>query len=244
MYEEIFVECEKAIRNGKQITRKSRKDKEFHFQNWFQDRLESLNIDYTPNGRNTYPDFLIDKEKEGYEIKGLTHPGRSNDFDANSQVPMAKHNGREIFYVFGRYPRTPDSSYPVHDLVLCHGSFLNNDKNYKHKNKSTRGFGSYGDILIRDRKMYVPPAPFGLLDGVEGNITLIIPKSFSIDLEKFETVGEFSRQEVEKKLKSYSFDLETNELKRNLKKNSNAGKIHKYSAYRIKGSNETEVKLK
>jgi hypothetical protein len=39
------------------------------------------------------------------------------------------------------------------DLVLCRGDFLNADHNYVHKNKSIRGFGSYGDIMIRDRKM-------------------------------------------------------------------------------------------
>jgi hypothetical protein len=49
--------------------------------------------------------------------------------------------------------------YPVLDLMLCHGSFLNADISYEHKNKSFRGFGSYGDILVRDRKMYVAPTP-------------------------------------------------------------------------------------
>lgn len=34
--------------------------------------------------------------------------------------------------------------------------------------------GSYGDILLRDRKMYVAPTPFGLLSGVERQITLYI----------------------------------------------------------------------
>ena len=41
------------------------------------------------------------------------------------------------------------------DLVVCHGDFLNADHDYVHKNKSVKGFGSYGDIMIRDRKMYV-----------------------------------------------------------------------------------------
>jgi len=38
-------------------------------------------------------------------------------------------------------------------LVICHGDFLNADHDYVHKNKSVKGFGTYGDILIRDRKM-------------------------------------------------------------------------------------------
>ena len=65
--------------------------------------------------------------------------------------------------MFGRYPQDPDGKrYPVLDLVLCHGRFLNADNTYVHKNKSFRGFGSYGDILVRDRKMYVAPTPFAL----------------------------------------------------------------------------------
>ena len=42
---------------------------------------------------------------EGYEVKGLAYPGREANFDSNSQVPSGLHNGRTIFYVFGRYPR-------------------------------------------------------------------------------------------------------------------------------------------
>ncbi len=95
--------------------------------------------------------------------KGLAYPGRTANFDSNSQVPSGFHNGRTVYYVFGRYPKKPDGkTYPVLDVVLCHGNFLNADHEYVHKNKSTKGFGSYGDILIRDRKMYVVPTPFHL----------------------------------------------------------------------------------
>jgi hypothetical protein len=88
------------------------------------------------------------------------------------------HNGRTTYYVFGRYrypANTDDSEYPVIDLVLCHGDFLNADHTYVHKNKSFRGFGSYGDLLVRDRKMYVAPTPFALTSGTTGQATLIAP---------------------------------------------------------------------
>jgi hypothetical protein len=72
-----------------------------------------------------------------------------------------------VEYAFGRYPADPDGdTYPVLDLVICHGDFLNADHEYVHKNRSIKGFGSYGDIMIRDRKMYVAPTPFGLVTGV------------------------------------------------------------------------------
>ncbi len=162
----MVEECDRAISDGILIERQSKKDKEFHFQNWFQSRLESQSIDFDEPGRNTYPDFRLVHSPLGYEIKGLAFPGRVNDYDCNSQMPHGIYRGRHIFYVFGRYPAKPTSDkYAVHDLVVCHGSFLNADDDYVHKNKSIRGMGSYGDILLRDRKMYVAPTPFGLLEG-------------------------------------------------------------------------------
>jgi hypothetical protein len=110
------------------IRRESRTDKEFHFQNWVKGRLTETGLNFEQGGRNSYPDFRLVHVPEGYEIKGLAYPGRVPTFDSNSQAPTGFHNGRSIFYVFGRYPKKPDGElYPVTDLVLCHGSFLNAD---------------------------------------------------------------------------------------------------------------------
>ncbi|MCP5340113.1 MAG: hypothetical protein H7A16_08055, partial [Sinobacteraceae bacterium] len=166
---DVFEQCVLAVNAGELIESVSAKDKEFHFQNWFEQRLKKLAMHYEGSGRNTYPDFRLVEYTEGYEVKGLAWPGRERDYDSNSQVPTGHHNGRQIFYVFGRYPADlaeyPEREngrrqYPVVDLVLCHGDFLNADHNYVHKNKNVKGFGTYGDIMIRDRKMYVAPTPF------------------------------------------------------------------------------------
>jgi hypothetical protein len=101
---DIYAECACAISNGELIESVSSKDKEFHFQNWFQKRLEKLQIHYETSGRNTYPDFRIVESTEGFELKGLAWPGREKDYDCNSQIPTGLHNGRTIYYVFGRYP--------------------------------------------------------------------------------------------------------------------------------------------
>lgn len=183
---DVFEQCVLAVQAGELIESVSAKDKEFHFQNWFQKCLQKLAIHFEGSGRNTYPDFCLVEYTEGYEIKGLAWPGRERDYDSNSQVPTGYHNGRQIFYVFGRYPAdlTPYPNqgngrrqYPVVDLVICHGDFLNADHSYIHKNKSVKGFGTYGDILIRDRKMYVAPTPFALTEGTTGLMTLIIPEN-------------------------------------------------------------------
>lgn len=177
---EIFADCVEAIRQGVLINRVSRSDKEFHFQNWFEARLGNIGILFDKSGRNSYPDFTLVEFTEGYEIKGLAWPGRESTYDCNSQVPTGYHNGRDVYYVFGRYPKSENAGkeYPVIDLVVCHGDFLNADHEYVHKNKNIRGFGSYGDIMIRDRKMYVAPTPFAVADGLTGTRTLIIPSSF------------------------------------------------------------------
>ena len=92
------------------IRRESSRDKEFHFQNWIQGRLTELGRNYEQGGRNSYPDFRFVQTAEGIEVKGLAYPGRDASFDSNSQPPSGYHNGRVIYYVFGRYPKDPDGA--------------------------------------------------------------------------------------------------------------------------------------
>lgn len=239
---DVFAQCCNAIHNGELIESVSAQDKEFHFQNWFQKRLGALGLNYEGSGRNTYPDFSLVKFTEGYEIKGLAWPGREKDYDSNSQVPTGQHNGRQIFYVFGRYPadlkpyadqENGRKQYPVVDLVVCHGDFLNADHNYVHKNKSVKGFGTYGDIMIRDRKMYVAPTPFALTQGTTGMMTLITPEGFGQD-ERFQEVGSLTRIEADSLVVGYTFDLRTNELKAEKIPNPRAGTQHRFTALRLK----------
>jgi hypothetical protein len=240
---DIFAECNKAVVDGVQIERASRSDKEFHFQNWFSGRLSAQELNYDPPARNTYPDFRLVALTIGFEIKGLEFPGRIADFDCNSQVPTGLHNGRSIYYVFGRYPKSKENIYPVLDLVICHGNFLNAREDYIHRNKSFRGFGSYGDILVRDRKMYVAPTPFGLLDGIDRQVTPIIQADEKVD-NRFRLVGEIERVETQKVVTKYTFDLKTNDITTSEEDNPTAGTIHRFRAYRIKNAPQTEVKMK
>lgn len=228
----IFRQCVKAIETGALILRESRSDKEFHFQNWFKERLRETALNFEQGGRNSYPDFRLVRFTEGYELKGLAYPGRDATFDSNSQIPTGFHNGRAIYYVFGRYPKHPDGSvYPVLDLVFAHGDFLNADHSYMHRNKSVKGFGTYGDLMIRDRKMYVVPTPFRLAGGLAHQRTLILPDGQELD-ERFVDVGELVRSEAEELVVAYTFDLRTNELKADRVKNPDAGREHRFRAWR------------
>jgi hypothetical protein len=242
--QEVFKKCVESIREGVLITRVSASDKEFHFQNWFEERLKELGLAYEIGGRNSYPDFRIVSMTEGYELKGLAYPGRDASFDSNSQVPTGFHNGRDIYYVFGRYPKNPDGNeYPVIDLVICHGDFLNADHDYVHKNKNVKGFGSYGDVLIRDRKMYVVPTPFRLADGLAHQNTLILPSAVQLG-DGFENVGELVRTEAPELIAGYSFDLQTNEIVPNKIPNPNAGTEHAFTAWRLVSSPDAPVSLR
>lgn len=231
----IFKECVRAIRDGELIEREGPSDKEFHFQNWFKARLQRIGENFDEPGRNTYPDFRLVHYAEGFELKGLAYPGRDADYDCNSQIPCGVHNGRQVFYVFGRYPKNPDGNrYPVLDLVMCHGSFLNADNTYLHENKSFRGLGSYGDILVRDRKMYVAPTPFALAEGTAHMRTLIVPGDMHVDADLIE-IASLIRREVERLVVAYKFDLRTNTLDTTLAPNPSAGKAHVFKAYRVEG---------
>jgi hypothetical protein len=118
------------------------------------------------------------------------------------------------------------------DLVVCHGDFLNADHNYIHANKHVKGFGSYGDIMIRDRKMYVAPTPFGLLSGVAHMQTLILPEGL-LNASELQRVGMLIRREAETLVVGYDFDLRTNELTLETIPNPSAGAGHKFEAWRM-----------
>lgn len=232
---DVFRRCVEAIEAGTLIQRESRKDKEFHFQNWFRDRLAETELNFEHGGRNSYPDFRLVRVTEGYELKGLAYPGRQATFDSNSQVPTGFHNGRTIYYVFGRYPSKPDGdTYPVIDLVLTHDDFLNADHEYVHKNKnkSMKGFGTYGDLMIRDRKMYVVPTPFRLVHGLAHERTLILPDGLNPG-DGFVEVGQLFRREADHLIAAYTFDLRATSLKAKKMRNPHAGKEHHFRAWRV-----------
>ena len=241
---EIFQRCVRAMDKRELIVRETVTDKEFHFQNWFEGRLVETRLNYERGGRNSYPDFRLVAQTEGYEIKGLAYPGREVTYDCNSQVPSGFHNGRTMYHVFGRYPSQPDGErYPVLDLVICHGDFLNADHEYVHENKSLRGFGSYGDIMIRDRKMYVAPTPFGLLEGVAHQRTLIVPADTRPGGD-YVQVGEIVRTETDRILVAYRFDLRENAISANWVDNPASGREHRFCAYRLSGDSTESVCLR
>ncbi len=50
---DVFEKCVQAVQAGELIESVSAKDKEFHFQNWFQKRLQSLSMHF--GGRGATP---------------------------------------------------------------------------------------------------------------------------------------------------------------------------------------------
>ena len=232
----IFRECVQAIRDGKLLERDGRKSKELHFQNWFKSRLENMGENFDERGRISYPDFRMVRQVEGFELKGLAYPGREIDYDCNSQVPCGVHNGRDVYYMFGRYPKNPDGSRnPVLDLLICYGSFLNAQNTYVHKNKSFHGFGSYGVILVRDRKMYVAPTSFALVEGTAHRRSLILPVGTEVVTDLVE-IAKLTRREAGQMVVAYQFDLCTNEINTTFVPNSSAGGEHDFKIYRLDGN--------
>ncbi|MBY8576093.1 hypothetical protein [Lactiplantibacillus plantarum] len=249
---EVFRSLATAFRSRVMIEQPSAQDKEFHFQNWVESRLEEFTtatgIHFEASGRNVYPDFSLVEKTLGFEVKGLAYPGREKNYDANSDVPCGFHNGRSIYYVFGRYPKDTSEfslnsngnrEYPVLDLMVVHGDFLNAQHGYIHKNKHIDGFGSYGDIMIRDRKMYVVPTPYFLTRGTYGTATLIQPSTVTTSSNDFIKVGTFSRTENERQLSGYTFDLTSNEMTSQTVVNENSGIEHTFDAYVLRSTDPT-----
>ena len=102
---DVFSACVDAITQGVLIDRVSRSDKEFHFQNWFENRLRSTGVLFDKSGRNSYPDFTLVEFAEGYETKGLAWPGRESTYDCNSQVPTGPTTDVTFSMSSGATPR-------------------------------------------------------------------------------------------------------------------------------------------
>jgi hypothetical protein len=239
----FFLQCEQAIREDVPIVRESARDKEFAVQDWVRGRLDDAGLCYVESGRNTYPDFpLTGDPPEGFEVKSLAHPGRDASYDANSQPPCGVHNERTVFYVFVRYPKESRGTYRVHDLVVCHGDFLNPTRDYVHRNQNVPNFGAYGDIMIRDRKMYVVRTPYALAEGLAGRRTLILPSESDVPTG-FQTVGALDRREANEVAVGYEFDLKHAKLRTISERNPNAGKLHTFTAYRLQGGDRTPVSM-
>ena len=110
---------------------------------------------------------------------------------------------------------------------------------YKH----ISGFGTYGDIMIRDRKMYVAPTPFALTNGTAGLATLIVPDDYAVPSD-FVCVGEMTRTESNKLVIGYRFGLTDNAIESMAVDNPNAGIKHLFKAYRHRTQTDKPVTLR
>lgn len=237
---DVFLACDQAVANNVPLRPPDPGRSGSPFQNWFEDSLRHAGIRSRGFGANAWPDFALEDFDEGYELKGLEVPGRWNDFDANSRLPKGTHDGREIYYVFGRYPKGADrKGLPLSDFVICIGSFLSREGYPIHKNTSVRGAGSYGDVLIRVRKMFVPPTPFRSVQGTIGQRTLIVTDSTASKLdsdERIERVGELERVEATEHVQSIMIDLGVPGLQvKTVPNTASGGRVHHFVAFRRAG---------
>lgn len=239
----IFLSLAHGFHNTVPIVRASQQDKEYHFQNWVKRRITAAGLEFEELSRHGYPDFVLKGHKSGYEVKGLAYPGRDRDFDCNSQLPLAVHDGNTVYYIFGRYPASKDNEFPVFDLVLCAASFLNSETENSNTNQSFRGAGSYGDILIRDRRMYVCATPYALAEGTTGHATLILEDGQGNIPAQLTCVGQLQRVEASEVVTGYSFDLKSNTLSSDKEPNPNAGRARTFLAYQVVGQTGNPVTL-
>lgn len=230
----IYLSLAHGFHNKVPIVRASQQDKEYHFQNWVERRISAAGLQFQKLGRHGYPDFVLSEHPSGYEVKGLAVPGRTADFDCNSQLPLAFQDGRAVYYIFGRYPSSTSLEFPVHDLVLCPASLLNAETVNTNTNQSFRGAGSYGDILIRDRRMYVSPTPYALMPETVGHATLVLEGESAQVPAQLRKVSQFRRTEAAEIVTGYSFDFATNKLTSQRAPNASAGTNHLFDLYRVR----------
>ena len=229
----VLAACRHAVQAGT-ATARPPDDKEFHFQRWVGDRILEAGFEIPEGGRNTYPDFAILGSSEAYEVKGITVGSRENDFDGNSALPSGEHDGLNVLYLFGRY-----ATQQVVDIVIAHGAFLNAGGGYKADNKSMRVLGSYGDMLLRDRKMYVAYTPYRLLTNMRDHCSLVLPEAWpSPPDQSWSSVGSVVRVEPDQVLVGYTADLAANTLTPEFEHNPHAGRQHRFQIWRLQDDDD------
>ena len=169
------------------------------------------------------------RTSEGFVVKGLAQPGRDATFES-SQMPTGHHDGRDIYYVFGRNPARPDGDeYPVLDLVICHGDFLNADHGDRPRNTRWTPLGGAGGTMFRARRTYVVPTSFRLIDGAAHGQTLVLPADIDPG-DGLVAVGDLVREEGRELIVGYALDLDTNALTPTKVANPRAGEKHAFRA--------------
>lgn len=203
-----------AVRAGVPMIPHSPSDKEYFAQDWFRDRLQELNLRFAQQGRNSYPDFLVQAPPpmEGFEVKSLNfsrgNPARKT-VDFNSTIPSGRKNGQDIFLVFFLYTGTGKEPRTVHTISLAHADVINADHEVadEHINVAIRDFGSYGDGFIRNRKMYVFPHPITIDPSGLGRQRLIVPAEWNLDDGRLKKVGALRRTITRQAIDRYTIKL-------------------------------------
>jgi len=91
--------------------------------------------------------------------------------------------------------------------------------------------------------MYVAPAPFGLVSGLEHTQTLILPANCAVP-RGFKQVGELVRTESGRLVIGYAFNLRKNILQAKTIPNPQAGKRHRFRAWRHSDGPDEPVKMR
>ena len=211
---EIFAEAVSACRAAVHMTPRSVNDKEYFAQDWFEQRLQAIGLSYTQQGRNSYPDFIVNgaSASEGYELKSLGfangRPARA-DLDFNSTIPSGFKNNRHVFLVFILYTGSGANGRPVHTISIAHADLINADHAVAdaHVNVAIRNFGSYADGFIRSRKMYVFPHPITLDASGLGRQRLIVPQSWNINDPRLLKIGTLQRTVAGQAVDSFTIQL-------------------------------------
>jgi len=210
-------------------TARSKDDKEYFIQDWVAERASAAGLGVVQSGRNAYPDFwLTGRTTFGNEVKSLARkangePARA-DMDFNSTVPRPTIDGNSCVITFAVYEKSADLERRVTTVCLTDVALLNADDSLVHRNYSIAGFGSYGDGLVRNRRMYrfTTPVRIGRDFGTQENggrsieimdkATLILREGLlaarDAHAQGLVRIGTITRTWAARRLKAYTVTLD------------------------------------
>lgn len=207
-----------ARQNG--IDARSSSDKEFAAQDWAVANAARAGLDVTELGRHAPVDLHVGAPARiGVQVKGLTLArGRVRDtLDYSSTFPSPHHDDIPTVLAYLQlHPRLrPGGTVRTHTVCVADMALVQGD-DITTQNRSVAGAGSYGDVNVRCRLMYIGAQPVALaarhgidIDGIPSLILeqgdLTVGAAFERGLRR---AGTITRPGVSRRLVSMTVFLD------------------------------------
>lgn len=181
----VFLALARAHSAAVSAGQRSGDDKEFAAEDWVVHAARAAGLEPVPQGRHAPVDFTVETVvgpagddlpggggggptasvpvQLALQAKGLTSTAGSrvrSDLDYNGTLPQPRHDGTAVLLVYTELDRV-DGIRRAQSVVVADMALVQQDP-HDARSSSVKGYGSFGDVAVRMRLMYVGAQPVAL----------------------------------------------------------------------------------